>query len=124
MDQFRGPIGVGMNKVERLVGSFRWLLWLPLAVLALLALALGLSVLNNNVAFSRLSRISFVNSLDHSVAASTGWTLAQFSYGASGELITTDLGAEFASNMALVHMLVDTAGRIDKFKKRYEKKAK
>ena len=109
-DQFRGPIGVGMNKVERLVGSFRWLLWLSLAVLILLALALGLSVLNNNVAFSRLSRISFVNSLDQSVAASTGWTLRQFSFGASGELITTDLGAEFASNPALVHMLVDTAG--------------
>jgi hypothetical protein len=106
MDQFRGPIGVGM---KRLVGSFRWLLWLSLAVLALLALALGLSVLNNNFAFSRLSRISFVNSLDQSVAASTGWTLRQFSFGASGELITTDLGAEFASNPALVHMLVDTA---------------
>jgi hypothetical protein len=58
VDQFRGPIGVGMNKVERLVGSFRWLLWLSLVVLALLALALGLSILNNNVAFSRLSRIS------------------------------------------------------------------
>jgi hypothetical protein len=43
------------------------------------------------------------------VAASTGWTLRQFSFGASGELITTDLGAEFASNPALVHMLVDTA---------------
>jgi hypothetical protein len=109
MDHFRGPIGVGMNKVERLVGSFRWLLWLSLAVLALLALALGLSVLNNNVAFSRLSRISFVNSLDQSVAASADWTLRQFSFGASGELITTDLGAEFASNPALVHMLVDTA---------------
>jgi hypothetical protein len=105
-DQFRGPIGVGM---KRLVGWFRWLLWLSLAVLALLALALGLSVLNNNVAFSRLSPISFVNSLDQSVAASTGWTLRQFSFGASGELITTDLGAEFASNPALVHMLVDTA---------------
>jgi hypothetical protein len=98
-----------MNKVKRLVGWFRWLLWLSLAVLALLALALGLSVLNNNVAFSRLSRIGFVNSLDQSVAASTGWTLRQFSFGASGELITTDLGAEFASNPALVHMLVDTA---------------
>jgi hypothetical protein len=95
--------------MKRLVGSLRWLLWLSLAVLALLALALGLAVLNSNVAFSRLSRISFVNSLDQSVAASTGWTLRQFSFGASGELITTDLGAEFASNPALVHMLVDTA---------------
>jgi hypothetical protein len=47
--------------------------------------------------------------LDHSVAASAGWTLRQFSFGASGELTTTDLGAEFASNPALVHMLVDTA---------------
>ena len=98
-----------MNNVERLAGSFRWLLWLSLVVLALLSLVLGLSVLNNNVALSRPSRTGFVNSLDHSVAASTDWTLGQFSLGASGELITTDLGAEFASNPALVHMLVDTA---------------
>jgi hypothetical protein len=100
---------VGTNKVERRVGSFRWLLWLSLAPLVLLALALGLAILNNNVAFSRLSRASFVNSLDHAVAASTDWTLRQFSFGASGELATSDLGAEFASNPALVHMLVDAA---------------
>ncbi len=50
-----------------------------------------------------------MKSLDHAVAASTDWTLGQFSFGASGELMTTDLGAEFASNLALVHMLVDTA---------------
>ena len=100
---------VGKNKVERLAGSFRWLLWLVLVVLVLCALALGLSVLNNNFAFSRPSRISFVKSLDHAVAASRDWTLRQFSFGDSGELMTTDLGAEFASNLALLHMLVDTA---------------
>ena len=95
--------------MERLAGLFRWLLWLLLVVLVLCALALGLSVLNNNFAFSRPSRISFVKSLDHAVTASTDWTLGQFSFGASGELMTTDLGAEFASNLALLHMLVDTA---------------
>ena len=43
------------------------------------------------------------------MAASTDWTLGQFSFGASGELMTTDLRDEFASNLALLHMLVDTA---------------
>ena len=95
--------------MERLVWAFRWLLWLSLVVLALLVLTLGLSVLNNNVAFCRLSRASFVSSLDHSVAASTGWTLGQFSFAPSGELMATDLGEEFVSNPALVHMLVDSA---------------
>ncbi len=98
-----------MNKMERLVGSFRWLLRLSLVVLALLALTIGLSVLNNNISLSQISRADFAKSLDRSLAASADWTNRQFSFSSSGEPMVTTLGAEFGSNPALVHMLVDTA---------------
>ncbi len=91
------------------LGYFRWLLRLSLAVVGLIVVAVALAVLNNNVSFSRPSRANFVNSLDRSLSASTGWIAIQFSSNASGELIATDLGMEFVTNTALVHMLVDSS---------------
>jgi hypothetical protein len=88
---------------------FRPLLRLSLAVLALLALAIALSVVNNNVSFPSVSPVDFVSSLDRSLAASTAWTSAQFSSNSSGKLIATDSGVEFVSNPPLMHMLADCA---------------
>jgi hypothetical protein len=50
-----------------------------------------------------------MNNLDRSLSASTAWTANQFSSNASGELIGTDLGLEFATNAALMYMLMDSA---------------
>ena len=83
---------------------------LSLAVVGLLALAAGLAVLNNNVSLARRSRSDFDKSLDRSLAASAGWTTEQFSSNASGELVATDLGLEFVTNPALLHMFVDSCG--------------
>jgi hypothetical protein len=88
---------------------FRWLMRLSLAVVGLLALAAGLAVLNNNVSLAGRSRGDFDKSLDRSLAASAGWTTEQFSSNASGELVATDLGLEFVTNPALLHMFVDSA---------------
>lgn len=95
--------------MEHRVGLLRWPLRLSLVALALLVLGLALSVLNNNVSLSRHSRVDFVNGLDRSLAASTGWTIEQFSSSSSDEAIATDLGMEFVLNPPLVHMLVDTS---------------
>jgi hypothetical protein len=86
---------------------FRRLLRLSLAVPALLVLGIALSILNNNVSFSWLARADFMKDLDRSLAASTGWTISEFSSNSSGKLIATDLGIEFVSNPPLMHMLVD-----------------
>ena len=95
--------------MEHRVGLFRWPLRLSLVALALLVLGVALSVLNNNVSLSRLSRVDFLNGLDRSLAASTGWTIEQFSSTSSDEAIATDLGMEFVLNPPLLHMLVDTS---------------
>jgi hypothetical protein len=101
-------LGLG-DKMEHRVGLLRWLLRLSLTVVGLIVVAAALAVLNNNASFSRPSRANFVNSLDRSLSASTGWIASQFSSNASGELIATDLGMEFVTNTALLHMLVDTS---------------
>jgi hypothetical protein len=88
---------------------FRWLIRLSLAIVGLLVLAAALAVFNNNVSLSGQSRVGFADTLDRSLAASAGWTVNQFHSNASGELLATDLGMEFANNPALLHMLVDTS---------------
>ena len=88
---------------------FRWLIRFSLAVVGLLVLAAALAVFNNNVSLSGRSRVDFADTLDRSLAASAGWTVNQFSSNASGKLLATDLGVEFANNPALLHMLVDTS---------------
>jgi hypothetical protein len=108
IESLGGRVGLG-DKMERRVGLLRWLMRLSLAAVGLVALALALAVLNNNVSFSRLSRADFVNSLDRSLSASTAWTINQFSPNAAGELIGTNLGVELATNPALLHMLVDSS---------------
>lgn len=75
----------------------------------MLVVAIALAILNNNVSFSRRSRSDFVKSLDHSLAASTGWTMDQYLPGDPGVVPTTDQGKEFVDNAALAHMLVDCA---------------
>src|SRR3984893_11025601 len=81
--------------------------------LALLLLAIALSILNNNFSFSRLSRADFANRLDHSLVASTGWTTEQYFSASSGRISATDEGTEFVRNSALAHMLVDCAAMSD-----------
>jgi hypothetical protein len=81
--------------------------------LALLVLAIALSVLNNNFSFSRLSPADFANRLDHSLVASTGWTTEQYFFASSGGISVTDEGTEFLRNPALAHMLVDCAAMSD-----------
>jgi hypothetical protein len=88
---------------------FRWLMRLSLAVVGLLALAAAFVIFYNNISLSVLSRVEFAKSLDRSLAASAGWTANQFSSNASGELVGTDLGTEFVTNPALLHMLVDSS---------------
>jgi hypothetical protein len=107
--QSTGAIGSRLGPVRQkwTVGLFRWLVRLSLAVVGLLALAVA--VVNNNVSLSALSRVDFANSLDRSLGASADWTANQFSSNASGELIATDLGMEFVTNPALLHMLVDSS---------------
>lgn len=87
----------------------RWLKRIALITLALLVLAIGLAILNNNVSLSRPSRSEIASRLDHSLAASTDWTRSQFAPGNPGQWATND-GRYFASNSALAHMLVDCAG--------------
>ena len=86
-----------------------WLKWIALATLALLVLATGLAILNNNFSRSRPSRAEIVSRLDRSLAASTDWTRSQFAPGNPGQWATND-GTYFVSNSALAHMLVDCAG--------------
>jgi hypothetical protein len=85
-------------------------LGLLLAIPAFAAVGFALAVLNNNVSFSRLSRADFTTSLDRSLAASTDWAANQFPSDDTHRLMVTDLGRTFASNPALVHMLVDLSG--------------
>ncbi|HEY5203084.1 MAG TPA: hypothetical protein VIJ63_00600 [Roseiarcus sp.] len=91
----------------RRIGLRAWMLCLLVAILLLAAVGFALLILINNVSFPRLSRADFTNRLDRSLAASTSWAAKQFPSDGSGRLMVTDLGAEFASNPALVHMLVD-----------------
>jgi hypothetical protein len=91
----------------RRIGLRASLLCLLIAILLLAAVGFALPVLINNVSFPRLSRADFTIRLDRSLAASTDWAAKQFPSDGSGRLMVTDLGAEFASNPALVHMLVD-----------------
>jgi hypothetical protein len=92
------------------IGLRAWLLRLLLAIPVFAAVGFALAVLNNNVSLSRLSRADFTNSLDRSLAASTDWAMNQFPSDGASRLMTTDLGATFANNPALVHMLVDLSG--------------
>ena len=88
-----------------------WLVWLwriGLSALALLVLATGLAILNNNFSFSQPTRAEFVKSLDHSLAASTEWTISQYAAG-DLRLGMTDEGKRFIANAILSHMLVDCA---------------
>jgi hypothetical protein len=93
----------------------RWVGWLRrffvglTAALVALGLAAGLLILNNNMSLSRQNRADFMIGLDRSLAASAGWTIDQFRPDNSGKVVITGLGKEFASNPALVHMLVDCA---------------
>ena len=87
-----------------------WMLRFLLAIPMFAAVGFALAVLNNNVSFSRLSRADFTTSLDRSLAASTDWAANQFSFDGAGRLTATDLGAIFANNPPLVHMLVDISG--------------
>ena len=87
-----------------------WLLGLLLAIPAFAAVGFALAVLNNNVSFSRLSRADFTTSLDRSLAASTDWAANQFPSDGTRRVMVTDLGRTYASNPALVHMLVDLSG--------------
>src|SRR5579864_6609831 len=72
--------------------------------LALLVLAIALSILNNNYSFSPLSRADFTNRLDHSIAASTGWATDQYFSGSPGTISVTAEGRELVRNSALAHM--------------------
>ena len=89
--------------------------WLPgwvwrvcLFALALLILATGLAILNNNFSLSRPSKAEFVNRLDHSLEASANWTMDQFPSGDVRQWATYE-GKDLISNPALAHMLVDCA---------------
>ena len=90
----------------------RWLKWIALATVALLVVATGLAILNNNFSFSRPSRADIVSRLNHSLAASTDWTMGQFSPGNPGQWATKE-GIYFVSNPPLAHMLVDCAEMAD-----------
>lgn len=94
----------------RRIGLRAWVSRPLLAIPVVAAIGFALAVLNNNVSFSGLSRADFTNSLDRSLAASTDWTANQFPSDGSQRLMVTDSGAAFASNPALVHMLVDLSG--------------
>ncbi len=87
----------------------RWLKWIALATSALLVIATGLAIVNNNFSLSRPSRAEIASRLDRSLGASTDWTMGQFAPGNPGLWATND-GRYFASNSALAHMLVDCAG--------------
>jgi hypothetical protein len=70
---------------------------------------IAMSVLNNNVSLSPLSRANFANNLDRSLAGSTAWITKQFSFSDSGDLIASDLAIELVSNPPLAHMFVDSS---------------
>lgn len=101
------------SRYSRMGNILRWLLRIGFAALALLVLGAGLAILNNNFSFSPLSRDEFVNRLDQSLAASTNWTIEQYSSGAEHRPGASDEGKEFVSNPALAHMLVDCASTSD-----------
>ena len=96
------------------------------ALLALF-LSLALFVINNNVSFSKTSKVDFHRNLDRTLASSTNWTLAQYApqeaSGAGSRATTTQAtvpettpsqeGAELASNAALVYMVEDCASMSD-----------
>jgi hypothetical protein len=81
--------------------------------LALLILAIALSVLNNNFSFSRLSRAGFANRLNHSLAASTSWTTDQYFSTTFGNMSATGEGIDLVHNSTLAYMLVDCAAMSD-----------
>jgi len=95
---------------SKLPHSFLGWLWrICLAAIALLVLGTGLAILNNNFSTSRRSRAEFVNSLDRSLAASTDWTMDQYTWENGRGVWASYEGRMFASNSALAHMLVDCA---------------